>query len=231
MKRSTRQIGQKVVALVVIVAMLDLVGVAPGIIVFLTGAGIVVWLVARRSEKRETRRIFTFYVSAADILGDEKRHRYEFEVEDAINKGEQILIGLPDAPPLLLFALGALYHRTEEYEAALENLTPILDDKWMQQLHRVSPSPQLRRYVAALRRIESDPSPEPAFKSAVENLESMRRKRAREIWLECREQVLRRQREVDEAAGPISGERLQLNPPPPISDLLSDLYDEEHKAH
>lgn len=219
------------VALVVIVAMLDLVGVAPAIIVFLVGAGVVVLLVARRNERRETRRIFAFYVSAADILADERRQRYEFEVEDAINKGEQILLGLPDAPPLLFFALGALYHRTEEYEAALENLTPILDEKWMQELHRVSPSPQLRRYVAALRQIECDPSPAPAFKSAVESLESLRRKKAREIWLECREQFLRRQREAAGESDQISAERLQLNPPPPISDLLSDLYDKDRSAN
>ena len=50
----TGKLTTKAIAVIVIVAMLDAVGLSPVIMVFVTGVVFVVWLIARRAQSRET---------------------------------------------------------------------------------------------------------------------------------------------------------------------------------
>ena len=56
--------------------------------------------------RNETREIFEFYLSANEILRDDERRWYGFEIKEAVHRGESILQRMSGAPPLLHFALG-----------------------------------------------------------------------------------------------------------------------------
>src|SRR5678809_1699799 len=107
---SAGKLTTKAIAVIIIVAMLDAVGVPPIIMVLVTGAVFVVWLFARRAQAREVERIFDFYIAADAILREEERRWYGFEITEVIEQGEGLLETIPDAPPLNYFVIGALYH-------------------------------------------------------------------------------------------------------------------------
>jgi hypothetical protein len=243
MKRKTRKLTQKIIAVIVIVAMFDVVGVSPAVIIFIVGVGVLVWRMARRAERRETARVFDFFVSADDILRDEERQWYDFEVSDAISNGEQILNAMPDAPPLTYFALGALYHRVGDYESAVEHLAPVLDEQWIKERQRSAPSPQLRAYVELLRQVERDPALAPREAAAIQSLSAMRQERASTLLAESREHPTDKEPSAQHAyyadcsvpavAPPIqkftesSSEWPAMNIRPPISDVLHDVYESD----
>ena len=64
---SAGKLTTKAIAVIVIVAMLDAVGVPPIIMVLFTGMCLVVWLFARRAQAREVERIFDFYIAAETL--------------------------------------------------------------------------------------------------------------------------------------------------------------------
>src|SRR5213075_2142839 len=103
---STGKLTTKAIAIIIIVAMLDAVGLSPVVMVFITGVVFVVWLIARRAQAREVERIFDFYVAADAILREEERRWYGFEIGEVIEHGESLLEIMPDPPPLNYFALG-----------------------------------------------------------------------------------------------------------------------------
>src|ERR1043165_7602003 len=107
---NTGKLTTKAIAVVVIVAMLDAVGLPPMVMVFITGVVLVVWLFARHAQAREIDRIFDFYVAADAILREEDRRWYGFEIAEVIEHGEGLLEIMPDPPPLAYFALGSLHH-------------------------------------------------------------------------------------------------------------------------
>src|SRR5918911_3790047 len=135
----------KAIAVIVIVAMLDAVGLSPVIMVFVTGVVLIVWLFARRAQAREIERIFEFYIAADAILREEERRWYGFEISEVIEHGESLLEIMPDPPPLNYFVLGALYHRLGNHQATVEYLSRVADDESYDETHRTAPSPQLRR--------------------------------------------------------------------------------------
>ena len=110
MSSGSKRLAQRLIAIVVIVAILDVIGISPTVIVFFLVAGYLIWHVVRRSENQETERVFDFYILADEILRDDERHWYGFEIGEVIKRGEQALHSVPDPPPLIHFALGALYH-------------------------------------------------------------------------------------------------------------------------
>src|ERR671921_1028297 len=167
MGSSTGKLTTKAIAVIVIVAMLDAVGLSPVIMVLITGMVFVVWLCARRAQAREVERIFDFYIAADAILREEERRWYGFEIAEVIEHGETMLEIMPDPPPLNYFALGALYHRLGNHQATVEYLSRITEDELSDETHRTSPSPQLRRYVMMLRRIEYHPSVAPNVLGAI----------------------------------------------------------------
>src|SRR4029079_17861668 len=73
---SAGKLMTKAIAVIVIVAMLDAVGVPPMIMVLFTGMCFVIWLFARRAQTREVERIFDFYIAADAVLREEERRWY-----------------------------------------------------------------------------------------------------------------------------------------------------------
>ena len=90
--------------------------------------------VARR--RREVERIFDFYIGAEAILREEERRWYGFEIAEVIEHGESLLELMPDPPPLSYYALGALYQRLGNHEAAVEYLSRLNEDELCDETHR-----------------------------------------------------------------------------------------------
>jgi hypothetical protein len=86
---STGKLTTKVIAIVIIVAILNAVGLSPVVLIFFTGVALIVWLVTRRAQMREVERIFEFYVAADAILREEERRWYGFEIAEVIEHGER----------------------------------------------------------------------------------------------------------------------------------------------
>jgi hypothetical protein len=241
MATSTGKLTTKAIALIVIVAMLDAVGLSPVVMVLITGVVLVVWLCARRAQAREVERVFDFYVAADAILREEERRWYGFEITEVIEHGESLLELMPDPPPLNYYALGALYHRLGNQQATVEYLSRVVDDELCDETHRTQPSAQLRRYVMMLRRIEYQPSSAPQTLAAIRSLERARQRNASKLLLESRELLETEKSGAQTAEPPVAGpvevhEEASFAPslplsaisaPPPITKVLHDLYQDE----
>src|SRR5689334_14883194 len=258
MNSGTGKLATKTIAVIAIVAILNAVGLSPVVMVFFTGAVLVIWLVARRAQMREVERIFEFYVAADAILREEERRWYGFEIAEVIEHGESLLETMPDPPPLHYFALGALYQRLGNHDVAVQYLSRLDDDQQYDETHRIVPSPQLRRYVMMLRRLEQHPAAEPQTLAAIRNLERARQRSAGKMLLDSRSlsETTNVTPEV-KADNPGSENRLggenkhagekklipekeelfspsaplsSISAPPPIATVLHDIYQDETGA-
>ena len=252
MNSSTGKLATKTIAVIVIVAILNAMGLSPVVMVFFTGAVLVIWLVARRAQMREVERIFEFYIAADAILREEERRWYGFEIAEVIEHGESLLEMMPDPPPLHFFALGALYQRLGNHDAAVQYLSRLDDDQQYDETHRIVPSPQLRRYVMMLRRLEQHPAAEPQTLAAIRNLERARQRSAGKMLLDSRslvettatpepkpesaapekklageKKLLPEKEELFSPSAPLSS----ISAPPPIATVLHDLYDETNASN
>ncbi len=241
MTSGTGKLTTKTIAVIVIVAILNAVGLSPVVMVFVTGVVFVIWLVTRRAQMREVERIFEFYVAADAILREEERRWYGFEIAEVIEHGESLLEMMPDPPPLNYFALGALYQRLGNHEATVQYLSRLDEDEHYDETHRIAPSPQLRRYVTMLRRFEQHPAAEPQTLAAVRNLERARQRNGAKMLLESRNvlettkaaatiteaPVQQPKGEAFAASAPLSS----ISAPPPITAVLRDIYQEETSAN
>lgn len=242
MNGRSKQFTQKLVAIIVIVAILNVIGVSTAIIAFLLVVGFLVWRATQYSDSREIERMFEFYIAADEILRDEERQWYGFEISEVIHGGEHILDSIADPPPLVYFALGALYHRIGDYQQSNEYLAALVEDSAISERQRAIPSPQLRRYVETLRGIERDPANAPKSLAAIRNLERARRRRATELLAKNREMI---RREEEPAGSPLrdtsqtvseranmSGAKsvTAMNAPRPIAEVLQDVYQEDKKT-
>jgi hypothetical protein len=237
---SMGKLTTKAIAVVIVVAMLNAVGFPPVIMVMITSMVLVVWLFVRRAQAREVERMFDFYIAADAILRDEERRWYGFEIAEVIEHGESLLEIMPDPPPLNYYALGALYHRLGNHQASVDYLSRITEDEHYDETHRITPSPQLRRYVMMLRRIEYHPASAPQTLAAIRGLERARQRNADKILLESRAQIeieksnVKPENQVVEApeemsfapSMPLSA----ISAPPPISKVLHDVYQDETRA-
>jgi hypothetical protein len=259
MGSKSRDAGQKLVAIIVILAMLALMGIPPTVIIFFAAVVYFVWRAVDRSEQHETRRIFDFYLAANEVLREDERRWFGFEITEVIGQGEAVVHSMADAPPLAHFALGALYQRAGDHEAAIEHLAYVSEDEAGDEQHCISPSPELRRYVHVLRRLERDPSEGPQTLAAVRNLECTRRAHAASLLEESRKLSVAPKPDATNAVAaardsypsvaphttPHEDAPLRLplaantnaphplSPPPkpaPISEVLRDLYEEEKKT-
>jgi len=243
MRAGTGKLTTKAIAVIIIVAMLDAVGLSPVIMVLVTGVVFLVWLCARRAQAREVERIFDFYIAADAILREEDRRWYGFEIAEVIEHGESMLEIMPDPPPLNYYALGALYHRLGNHQATVEYLSRVVEDELCEETHRIAPSPQLRRYVTLMRRIEYQPSTAPQTLAAIRSLERARHRNAAKLLLESRElleaQKDRATAEQQAAEATEVHEETSFAPslplsaitaPPPITKVLHDLYQDETRA-
>jgi len=239
MTSANKRFTQKAIAVVIIVTLLYGAGVAPVVMMFVTSVVLVIFLVSRRAQNREVERIFDFYLAADAILRDEDRRWFGFEVSEVIENGESVLEAIPDPPPLHLFTLGALHNLIGNHGASVEYLSHIVEDNDFNERNRTAPSGALRRYVNLLRKIEGEPSFAPQTLGAVRSLERMRRRRAFTLLTESR-QALKVAPEL--AAIPQTGQSAakestdnkkvdgQLTAPPPIRDVLNDIYSDEHAS-
>lgn len=137
--------------------------------------------------KSETREIFEFYLTANEILRDDERRWYGFEINEAIKRGEDIVRRMSGAPPLLYFALGALQNKAGDHKAAISNLAFVVENKSSDESSFAFPSQELRSYVKVLRKIEREPADAPMTSAAVRALERARKLRAKNLLEDSRQ--------------------------------------------
>ena len=237
---SMGKLTTKAIAVVIVVAMLNAVGFPPVIMVMITSMVLVVWLFVRRAQAREVERMFDFYIAAEAILRDEERRWYGFEIAEVIEHGESLLEIMPDPPPLNYYALGALYHRLGNHQVSVDYLSRVTEDEHYDETHRITPSPQLRRYVMMLRRIEYHPASAPQTLAAIRGLERARQRNAAKLLLESRDAIENQKSDVkpdpqvaespQEMSFAPSLPLSAISAPPPISKVLHDVYQDETRA-
>jgi hypothetical protein len=261
MSTTKKESAQRLLALLVIVAMLGVMGIPMAVIIFFAIVTYFIWRAVRHTEHQETGRIFEFYKDTNDILREEERRWYGFEVSEVIDRGERILHSMMDPPPLVHFALGALYNYAGYHDAAVEHLAYIVDGEEADERHRVVASPELRRYVHILRKLEREPAEAPQTMAAIRSLERARRARAALLLAESRERVNAKNAlspatnrtaaaahltkaqpetsahgdsphtapEIIQKPTPVRRQHTH-SPPPPIAEVLRDVYEEEKKT-
>jgi hypothetical protein len=261
MSNSRKESAQRLLALLVIIAMLGVMGIPMSVIIFFAIVTYFIWRAVRHTEHQETGRIFEFYKDANDILREEERRWYGFEVAEVIDRGERTLHSMMDPPTLVHFALGALYNYAGYHEAAVEHLAYVVEGEQSDERHRVVASPELRRYVHILRKLEREPAEAPQTMAAIRNLERTRRTRAALLLAESRERVVTKNalspatntsanlttnkaqpetsrapdlsthtaQETGHKPTPVRRQNTH-SPPPPIAEVLRDVYEEEKKT-
>ena len=173
----------------VIALMLWFVGFPVFLLFFVGVLTFFVWKVFSFEGRNETRRIFEFYLSANEILRDDDRRWYGFEIQETIARGEAIVRSMSAAPPLTYFALGALYHKLDDHSSAAKHLSHVVDESAADESAIVFPSKELRDYVRMLRKIERSPAEAPLTSSAVRSLERSRKNRGPELLKLSREHL------------------------------------------
>jgi len=245
---STKEKLQYTITIGVISTILVAIGF-PFIIVFLFGIfAFLIWKVPSLSASKEIREVFDFYIKANEILRDDERRWFGFEIKETINQGEEILEMFPDPPPLLYFTLGALYYKLGDYKAAAQKLSKVAVQQ--PELLYTTPSRELQTYVRILRKIENDPAEAPQTSAAIRALERARRNRASNLLAESLSKIEAEKKEiqeepnlenfqVQEATLPSTKtfhsyltegsnskkEETEPNERKPISEVLHDIYD------
>ena len=191
--------GQYVLAFSVIAAMLMVAGFPMFVIFFFGIFAYFLWKTFSSPSRNETREIFEFYLSANDVLRDDERRWFGFEMQEVISRGERILRAINGAPPLVYFTLGALYHKSGDFKSAVNHLAYVLENESAVESNYVYPSPELRNYVKVLRKIEREPAEAPLTSAAVRALERARRNRGKVLLEESRELAQEQSRKKREA--------------------------------
>ena len=184
---AVKEKGQYVLAFGVIASMLLMVGFPVFVIVFLGIFAYFLWKIFSTGSRNETREIFEFYLAANDILRDDERRWFGFEVKDVIARGEQILQSMPGAPPLVYFTLGALYNKLGDHRSAIRHLSFVVENDKADEKAVMYPSAELQNYVRVLRKIEREPAEAPLTSGAVRALERARKNRAKTLLSMSRE--------------------------------------------
>ncbi len=137
--------------------------------------------------KSDVREIFEFYLAANEMLRDDDRNWYGFELTETIDRGEALIHRMSAAPPLVHFAIGALYNRIGDHKSAVKHLANVVENPKADEKAFVYPTPELRSYVKILRKIERDPADAPLTSSAIRSLERSRRLRGATLLEESRQ--------------------------------------------
>lgn len=147
------------------------------------------WKTFSSPSPSETRRIFEFYLSANEILRDDERRWFGFEMQEVLVRGERILQTMNGAPPLVHFTLGALYHKSGDYKSAVGHLSYVVENENSDEKTYLYPTPELREYAKTLRKIEREPAEAPQTSAAVRALERARRNRGKSLLEESRNRM------------------------------------------
>jgi len=238
-KKMAIRIGAGVVIVAAIVGVLVVVRALPIIAVGLVALALLIVIALKIRANRRTKVIFGFYVAANEILVDGDKSRYHFEIAKVITTGERIVRSMPDSPPLSRFALGALYYSIGDHNAAVEQLGFAAEEEVLKESRHATPSRQLRRYVAKLRRIERRPKLYAKLNAAIASLERMHQERGARLLAESQQQLKRMveayEGEMSEQIRsprrdlPISNSRSlkSITAPPTISEVLNEVYQED----
>ncbi len=200
MNGKNKEATQRMLAIIVIIAMMLTMGIPLPVIVFFAIVIYFVWRAVQHTERQEIEGIFNFYIAASEILRDDERRWFGFEIAKVMAHGENILHDMRDAPPLVHFALGALAHRVSDDAVASEHLSYILEDNRGNETHYLNASPELQRYVQVLRNLEREPASGPQTMTAIRNLERTRTARAAQMLEESRARLAAKPKLEDAAA-------------------------------
>ena len=220
-KRSSGAIREKVQYLLAfgVVASMLMVAKFPMFVIFFFGFfAFFLFKLFSSGSRNETREIFEFYLTANELLRDDERRWYGFEINEAIARGEGVLRRMSAAPPLLHFAIGALYNKAGDHSSAVKHLGYVVEDPGADESALVYPTPELRNYVKVLRKIEREPADAPMTSAAVRALERARKLRARTILENSRSLMPAPVAMVDAVAS--NGDILPA--PQPVIESLND---------
>ena len=181
--------SQYAIAFGVIAMMLYITGFPLFVIFFFGILAFFIWKTLSAPAHNGTREIFEFYLLANDILRDDERRWYGFEIQEVIARGERILKYMKGAPPLVYFTLGALYNKIGDHQSAEKQLAYVVENDTSDEKTHVYPSPELRAYVKTLRKIEREPKEAPLMSTAVRALERARRNRAKSLLENSRDAI------------------------------------------
>ena len=173
----------------VIATMLFVAGF-PTVVIFFFGVfAYFLWKTFSQPSQQGVRQVFEFYLSANEILRNDERSWFGFEVQEVIMRGEQILHAMHGAPPLVYFALGALYNKVGNHDAAVNHLSYVIENDSSDESTYVHPSADLRNYVKVLRKIEREPTEAPQTSAAIRSLERARKNRGAKMLEESRQKL------------------------------------------
>jgi hypothetical protein len=192
-----RERGQYALGFSVIALMLYFAGFPVFLLFFVGILTFFIWKVFSTESRSETRRIFEFYLAANEILREDDRRWYGFEIQETIARGETILRSMSTAPPLVHFTLGALYQKLDDHASEVKHLSKVIEEPPLVETNIVFPTRELREYVRTLRKIERFPAEAPITSSAVRALERARKNRGRSLLENSRSQL-----EIQQAALP-----------------------------
>jgi hypothetical protein len=235
-RSSLREKGQYALAFGIIAVMLYVVGFPVFILIFLGVLAFFIWKAFTAGSDNQTKRIFDFYLSASEILKDDGRRWFGFEVAESIAKGEDILTRMATAPPLVHFALGALHQASGDHSSAVRQFEKVFNASSPDEMAIVFPTKELREYVRILRKIERSPSEAPLTSSSVRFLERMRKNKGLEMLESSRATLdapvqIKGIGSAPEAEAPprFKQEESTSHPAQPdrttISELLHEIYD------
>ena len=158
------------------------------------------WKTFSQPSRNDTREIFEFYLAANEVLRDDERNWFGFEVQDVIGRGERILQMVNGAPPLVYFTLGALYNKIGDHKSAVNHLSYIIENENAVESTYLYPTPELRNYVKVLRKIEREPAEAPQTSAAIRALERARRNRGKALLENSRVELNEINRKKNQAA-------------------------------
>ena len=223
---SLKENTQYALAFGLIATMLFVAGFPMFVIFFFGIFAYFLWKTFSQPSRNETREIFEFYLAANEILRDDERRWFGFEVQEVIGRGERILQLINGAPPLVYFTLGALYHKIGDHKAAVNHLAYIIENENADEVAYLNPSPDLRNYAKVLRKIEREPAEAPQTSSAIRALERARRNRGKSLLENSREQLTESNKKKRQAAIENKKRQAQLAEataePAPVKSIFSE---------
>lgn len=186
---------QYVLAFGVIAAMLFVAGFPMFVITFFGIFAYFLWKTFTQPSSAGVREVFEFYLAANEILRDDDRRWFGFEVQEVVARGELILQRMNGAPPLVYFTLGALYNKIGNHKAAVNHLSYVLENEFSDETQYNYATPELKNYVKILRKIEREPSEAPQTSAAIRALERTRRTRGKALLEQSRFAVAEMEKE------------------------------------
>jgi len=207
---SLKEHTQYALAFGVIATMLFAVGFPMFVIFFFGIFAYFLWKTFSAPTHTGTREIFEFYLSANELLRDDDRRWFGFEVQEVILRGERILQSMNGAPPLVYFTLGALYNKIGDHKTAINHLSYIIENESADESTYNYPTPELRNYVKILRKIEREPTEAPQTSAAIRALERARKNRGKVLLEQSRAEFKEQKRLRREATLEMKKQKAEL---------------------